>query len=328
MVISDDPINDGTLEILDRFAVRAPHEVMFVRNRSRRGFVANFLRAMRACTGDVIALADRGDAWHHWKLERCGRPLIDDRDVVITVHSAQTVDEHRRPVPADSGPSGIRRHTILSAGSLAPVPAAWAGCTIVFRAPIVMEAPAEALPRQHEASDPMSHDEWLTVVGSALGRVALLTDVLLSYRRHAATATDAWTGHHSIPAAVCRSQRTMALWRWSMTLHSAVAQSDEVARYLRRAERTRARLARLTRLGPLAASIGPTAVARLQRSIAAHERYAAALGQRAEVYADRRRLARAVHIGRNFSRRDYRARVAGGLGRASLARDLTLALIR
>lgn len=328
LVISDDASDDSTLEIVDRFAAEAPLEVVVLRNRSRVGFVENFLRAMRACTGDAIALADQDDVWHPHKLEWCERPLIDDRDVVMAVHSAQAVDEYLRPVPADPGASGVRTRALLPPGSLAPFPAAWSGCTIVFRAAIVTQAPPEALPRQHEVSDPMFHDQWLTIVGSALGRVALLPDVLLSYRRHASTATEAWTGHHSVPVAVRRSQRTMALWRWSTTLHSAVAQSDEVAGYSRRAERTRVRLARLTLLGPLAASIGPTAVAGLQRSIAAYEQYAAALEHRADVYADRRRLARAVHIGRNFSRGDYRARVAGGLGRASLARDLTLALIR
>lgn len=328
LVVSDDASDDGTLEILDRFAADGPLDVLILRNRSRGGFVANFLRAMGACTGDVIALADQDDVWHPRKLERCERPLIQDPGVVMAVHSAQTVDERLRPIPADPGASGVRRRAILEPGSLAPFPAAWSGCTMMLRATIVTQAPAGALPRQHEEGDAMYHDQWLTVVGSALGRIALLPDVLLSYRRHPATATDAWTGHHSVPAAVRRSQRTMTLWRWSRTLNSVVANSNESADYVTRAERTRARLARLILLRPLAASMGPAAVGGLGRAVAAHEQYATALEHRAEVYAARRRLSRAVHIGGNLSRGDYRARAVGGLGRASLARDLTLALIR
>lgn len=328
LVISDDASDDGTRGIADRFAATAPFEVVVLRNPTRVGFVANFLRAMQSCTGDVIALADQDDVWLPGKLRCCERPLVEDAEVVMTVHSAQTVDDELRHIPADPGPSRVRKRRILSAGSLPPFSTGWPGCTMVFRAGLVTNAPEEALPRQFDPTDPLYHDQWLTTVGSALGRVALLPDVLLSYRRHSSTATESWTGHHSVPAAVRRSRRTMALWRWSRMLHHVWANADESVDYSRRAKRVRLRLARLEVLQPLAASMGKTAVAGLHRTLATHERYAAALEHRADVYTRRSRRTRALLIGRNSRLGDYSARADGGLGLTSFARDVSLALIR
>ena len=43
----------------------------------------------------------------------------------------------------------------------------------------------------------MSHDHWVSVLCGAVGDIVFLPEELVLFRRHAATATDTWTGHLS-----------------------------------------------------------------------------------------------------------------------------------
>src|SRR3954454_19649281 len=87
LVISDDGSSDDTVEIARRFARRAPFDVVIMPNQERIGHSDNFFRAMKACTGDLIALCDCDDVWHPDKLARCERPLQLDPSVSLVAHS-------------------------------------------------------------------------------------------------------------------------------------------------------------------------------------------------------------------------------------------------
>src|SRR5438270_3377732 len=69
IVIVDDASDDATLEVLRATAARAAGRVTISRNPSRVGVVSNFELAVKACTGDIIVLADQDDRWHGDKLE-------------------------------------------------------------------------------------------------------------------------------------------------------------------------------------------------------------------------------------------------------------------
>ena len=61
MVVSDDGSNDGTIDILERFATNAPFPVRIYRNLNPLGYGDNFLKAASLCDGDLIAFSDQDD---------------------------------------------------------------------------------------------------------------------------------------------------------------------------------------------------------------------------------------------------------------------------
>lgn len=62
LIISDDASTDGTWDILTEYAARDPR-IKACRNERNIGFVANFEKALRHCSGDYVALSDQDDVW-------------------------------------------------------------------------------------------------------------------------------------------------------------------------------------------------------------------------------------------------------------------------
>lgn len=147
LVVSDDGSSDSTVEIVRQFASRAPFDVVVLRNQEHianpepwfRGYTDNFFRAMRACTGDLIALCDQDDVWHADKLMKSARPLQLDQDVSLVIHSSRVVDEDLRPIWVDPSNLVHRRHR-LPAGSVPPFPEVRAGFAMMFRSIFVKAA--------------------------------------------------------------------------------------------------------------------------------------------------------------------------------------------
>lgn len=93
---------------------------MRLRNDRLIGHHVNFFRAMRACTGALIAPCDQDDVWHPCKLAECEQPFGRAPRVSLVAHSAQAVDEYLRPQGWTHQSFNIRKRRVLPAGSLQP----------------------------------------------------------------------------------------------------------------------------------------------------------------------------------------------------------------
>ena len=67
--VFDDGSSDQTLDILAEYSMRFPDRLHITSNSSRLGTVKNFERAVSACRGDIIFLADHDDVWLPQKVE-------------------------------------------------------------------------------------------------------------------------------------------------------------------------------------------------------------------------------------------------------------------
>src|SRR5476649_2579474 len=62
IIVVDDCSTDDTFAILTEYAGRYPNFKIY-RNDVKLGFTANFEKAVKLCTGDLIALCDQDDLW-------------------------------------------------------------------------------------------------------------------------------------------------------------------------------------------------------------------------------------------------------------------------
>lgn len=193
LVVADDASSDDTLERV-REIVRRHREdlgadfdyIELTRDPATRsapfGVAGNFERALRAATGEVIALSDQDDRWRHDRLEILVG-LLERRPEVGLVHSdAALVDAAGEPLGLSlfealgvtrrefAGIASGRSFEVLLRRNLVT------GATTVVRRAVVERAlpiPAGWI-----------HDEWLAIVAAALGRTAVVRESLIDYRQH------------------------------------------------------------------------------------------------------------------------------------------------
>lgn len=189
IVLSDDASTDRTVEIVERAVVAhleargtAP-DLVVLRNDPPLKVTKNFEQALRATTGDLVALSDQDDVWHP---ERIARLIarFDDPEVLLVFGNA-------RQVGADGEYLGHDLFEALgmSAGERALVERGRAfeqfmrrnlatGATVMLRRSLV----DAAVPFPNS----WLHDEWLAVVAAASGGVRLYDEALTDYRQHGA----------------------------------------------------------------------------------------------------------------------------------------------
>jgi glycosyltransferase involved in cell wall biosynthesis len=92
IVVRDDGSTDETMNILHKFASKNPNIFDIKRNATNKGIVKNFEAAIRACSGDYIALSDQDDVWHESKIER-QIEVHDKSDVALVCHNSTLVSE-------------------------------------------------------------------------------------------------------------------------------------------------------------------------------------------------------------------------------------------
>lgn len=192
LVVCDDGSTDRTLEIVENFAKTAPFPVRVYRNEQNLGYADNFLKAASLCDGEWISFCDQDDVWLEHKLETICKFLKDSHDVFLITHSAALVDEQLAPLgkifPNNRTTKVVERlkgrfwYTLY-------------GFTATVRRTLITEIPWQDRPTDFTgAYKKQSHDLWIYLLASVLGKVVFLSDVLGLYRRHSSTVTETGVG--------------------------------------------------------------------------------------------------------------------------------------
>lgn len=185
LVVSDDASTDDTVAVVERVVAELAPTLnpRILRNRPALGVAANFEQAIRACTGDLIALSDQDDVWANDRLARVVPAFESDPSLLLAHGDARLVDD----AGMDSGSTlfGMLRISPLERRLIDRGTALDAylrrnlvtGATTILRRSLADQAlpiPAGWI-----------HDEWLGIMAAVLGRAAILPGKLVDYRQHA-----------------------------------------------------------------------------------------------------------------------------------------------
>jgi glycosyltransferase involved in cell wall biosynthesis len=191
LVIADDGSTDGTPDLVEATIAgyRAQHpdsvpDVRVLGGEPPRSVAANFERALRACTGDLIALSDQDDVWHPDRLERLVAAFEAIPDATLLHSDARLVDGDG----ADLGTTLLAALGV-SAAERAEV-AAGRGYDALLRRNLATGATTILRASVRDLALPIPpgwiHDEWLAIVAASTGRTAIVDAVLTDYRQHGA----------------------------------------------------------------------------------------------------------------------------------------------
>ncbi|MEN0083799.1 MAG: glycosyltransferase family 2 protein [Leifsonia sp.] len=181
IVVSDDASTDDTMRVVEEVLQGSRASFRMLRNDPAVGVTRNFEGAVKATSGELVALCDQDDVWHADKLLAASDAL--ERTGALLAHSdANLVDERGAPlgqtlfqwleVSADDlareqteeGFSVLLRRNLVT------------GATVVFRRELL----ELALPFPEE----WVHDEWLAIIAAATGRLVVVDRATIDYRQH------------------------------------------------------------------------------------------------------------------------------------------------
>jgi glycosyltransferase involved in cell wall biosynthesis len=190
IVISDDGSSDDTVAksraITDAYTAMNEHSPIFhyLLNAAPKGVAQNFQQAIQATSSDLVALSDQDDVWADNRLERLVDSFATESDLLLMGSGAQAIDAKGKslgftlfeaiavtPTEWEQLESGCAYDALIRRNL-------FTGATMIFRRDLFeLAAP---FPKY------WLHDEWLAIVGAAVGQVSLSREQLTGYRQHGA----------------------------------------------------------------------------------------------------------------------------------------------
>lgn len=189
IVLSDDASTDGTVELAERVVEEhrptdaATPSLVVLRNPVALGVTANFGQALTAASGDLIALSDQDDLWHPDRVERALAAFARRQGAELVAAEARLVDEGGAPLGATlfetlavDVPLRLRLETDAAFDELLKRNVLTGATMVVTRSLVLRATPFPAS---------WVHDEWLGIVASVGGGLAIVPEPVIDYRQHA-----------------------------------------------------------------------------------------------------------------------------------------------
>lgn len=186
MVVLDDGSTDGSWELLQSWAARAPFPVRVERNTERLGVVRNFERAISMLDQAIVFLSDQDDTWNRNKLATFVDRFVADPRLGLLHSDADLVDGGGKPlgrtlfatllVTADERSYMANRvaYKVYAKRNLVT------GAACAFRRSLFEQA--------RPFSQHFLHDEWLGFVAAMQGSIDWIDAPTMQYRLHGANA--------------------------------------------------------------------------------------------------------------------------------------------
>jgi glycosyltransferase involved in cell wall biosynthesis len=186
VVISDDCSTDNTLDILAELMAKYP-KLRIIKNKRNLGFVKNFEQAMRACSGDYIAICDQDDVWLQNKLER----LVNAIGENFLVHSDAALIDEKGEIFCDSFSKASFKNIKPTSITQLVLNGYVTGCTSMISREFL-----RSIDQFPETLD--FHDRFVGFLAWKQGKIAYCPEVLTLYRQHGSNVVGAGRLHNGL----------------------------------------------------------------------------------------------------------------------------------
>lgn len=188
VVVYDDGSTDGTQNLIKVMTLTSSTQIRLIQGKDKLGVTRNFERAISACKGDLIFLADQDDIWEPEKVSSIVEEFVLNPACGYVFSDAKLVDGEGNALPGTlwnriglfdnrlkKYKQGKQMSMLLSGSNFVY------GMTMAFRASyinIIMPIVA--------TSASCTHDTWIALVLSGAGHGGIaLNYPLVRYRQHA-----------------------------------------------------------------------------------------------------------------------------------------------
>ena len=177
MVISVDAAEDDGGRKLEQWAAKDGRIRLFP--GPGKGVVRNFENAFSHCEGDIIFVTDQDDVWKSNKVKAVMKGF-ERPEILAVLHNAEIVDGEGRNTGEKTlfalrgSRPGVWKNLIKNS---------YVGCCMAFR----QELLSVLLPIPKKM---YMHDYWIGTAAELLGKVGLIREPLIGYRRHGENVTE------------------------------------------------------------------------------------------------------------------------------------------
>lgn len=183
LLICDDCSNDSTVSILKEYALKN-NRIKFYENEFHLGYLKNFEKVIRLCSGEYIALSDQDDVWMPEHLEILYKAIIDRKCSLVGGNSL-LVDSNNNDIGGRLINNGKFPKSKSEYEFLLLHRNLFQGAALMFDRTVLKKA----LPFPEKIK---FHDWWLALVASEEKGVVYVDTPILRYRQHAKNVT----GYH------------------------------------------------------------------------------------------------------------------------------------
>jgi glycosyltransferase involved in cell wall biosynthesis len=169
IIIVDDHSTDQTADIIREYVAKN-NRIRFYQNETNLGFVANFEKCMRLCTGEYIALCDQDDIWFPHKIST---QLQEIGEASLIYSRIAPIDSHDQPLDVDMLP--VNRLSGRCCLGLF-----FENCVTGHLALFKADLLKQALPIPPR----ILHDHWLAFIAAAKGGLHAQEAPMSLYRIH------------------------------------------------------------------------------------------------------------------------------------------------
>jgi glycosyltransferase involved in cell wall biosynthesis len=194
VVICDDASQDETFELICKFALEAPFDVVIHQNEENLGVNGNYEKVISLCSGDIIIRSDQDDVWLPHKLARYADAFERDPGVGLVISNSSVVDSRLQPKGftlwekqklSATEAARINDYTLPNL-EYRVMGVGW-GHNLAFRAhfvPFIVPVPSHW-------TYGWKADWWTAMLLAIISRPRLLDETLLLYRQHGRNITGA-----------------------------------------------------------------------------------------------------------------------------------------
>lgn len=177
IIAVDDASSDQTLQILKSYEQRYSFFKVY-KNTTNLGYVKNFEKALKLCTGEYIALSDHDDIWELDKIEI----LVNNiHDHLLIYHNSDFIDENDQQL-ADITVRDHYKHHEGDSNLPFLISNCIPGHAMLFHKSLL----GHIFPFDKD----FHHDWWIAFIAATLGKISSIPDVLVHYRQHGRNITD------------------------------------------------------------------------------------------------------------------------------------------
>ena len=170
LIICDDCSTDRTLEIVKKFAQKAPFPVQVTANKKNIGYIKNFSNALALCSGDIVLISDQDDVWLPTKIAIIESYFSAHTEVRLVIHDIAYCKQDLTPI-GQTKIERMRDEFDLDFHYVVGMASAIRGDFLKHCLPIPQ-------------CGRMTHDRWLHSCAHALGAKVIVGDMLALHRRH------------------------------------------------------------------------------------------------------------------------------------------------
>lgn len=187
LVIRDDGSKDNTYQIIQEYCDKYPQKIVLIPSEKPSGCAKNnFMYLLELAISEYIMFCDQDDVWDENKIEVSLEKLVEiecKEKVPALVHSdLRVVDEKLQIIEASFEKYMSMDYTRNTVNHLL-IENVVVGCTMIINRTL-----QEHAIRNYNTENMTMHDQWLALLASSIGRLAVLPQATMNYRQHQGNA--------------------------------------------------------------------------------------------------------------------------------------------